>query len=310
MIHLVCPNPALDRTILLHDLKEDLVNRPDAVHENAGGKSFNVAYVLNCEKDKEQGNFCIHTMLGGKMGEYIEQLNKENSIPLVVTRVVKNTRTCTITIDTETGKTYLVYEKGFDLDEKLLDTFTANLLKSIKPGDNVVFSGSLMKGMPDDYIAQISRLLPQNVNLVVDTSGIALQAAFLARPKVVKINDEELTDLTGKPTDTVEQVANILKEYAEIPYFIVTMGSKGVVARLQDDLFQLTFPKIQVKNPIASGDFFLGSLCHSLENKGFIDREAVIRACAYATANCLQWIPKVDKEDVKHIIQEIQLRSL
>ena len=63
MIHLVCPNPALDRTILLHDLKEDLVNRPDAVHENAGGKSFNGAYVLNCEKDKEQGNFCIHTML-------------------------------------------------------------------------------------------------------------------------------------------------------------------------------------------------------------------------------------------------------
>ena len=66
------------------------------------------------------------------------------------------------------------------------------------------------------------------------------------------------------------------------------MGGKGVVARLKDDVFQLTFPTIHVKNPIASGDFFLGSLCHALESKGRVDREAVIRAYAYATANCLQ----------------------
>ena len=47
MIHVVCPNPALDRTVLLSQFKEDVVNRPSQVHENAGGKSFNVAYVLN-----------------------------------------------------------------------------------------------------------------------------------------------------------------------------------------------------------------------------------------------------------------------
>ena len=167
-----------------------------------------------------------------------------------------------------------------------------------------------MKGMPDDYIAQIGRLLPEDVNLVVDTSGAALEAALPAKPKVVKINDEELAELTGRSVESAEEAVNLLKEYAEIPYFIVTMGEKGVVARLQDDIFQLTFPKIQVKNPIASGDFFLGSLCYSLENKGLVDREAVIRACAYATANCLQWTPKVELEDVKRIIQEMKLTSL
>ena len=167
-----------------------------------------------------------------------------------------------------------------------------------------------MKGMPDNYIAQIGRLLPEDVNLVVDTSGAALKAAFSVQPDIVKINDEELTELTGCPVEIAEEAAKLLKEYTKIPYFIVTMGGKGVVARLKDDVFQLTFPTIHVKNPIASGDFFLGSLCHALESRGRVDREAVICACAYATANCLQWTPKVDKEDVKHIIQEIQLRSL
>ena len=88
------------------------------------------------------------------------------------------------------------------------------------------------------------------------------------------------------------------------------MGGKGVVTRLQDDVFQLTFPIIHVKNPIASGDFFLGSLCHALESKWRVDREAVIRACAYATANCLQWTPKVDPADVKRIVDEIELTTL
>lgn len=310
MIHLVCPNPALDRTVLLSHFKENVVNRPIQVHENAGGKSFNVAYVLNCEKGEEQVNFCIHTMLGGKMGEYLQQLNKENQIPLVVTEVDKNTRTCTIMVDTESRKNYLVYEAGFELSEELLEHFTTKLLSHVQSGDSVVFSGSLMKGMPDDYIAQIGRLLPEDVNLVVDTSGAALEAALPAKPKVVKINDEELAELTGCPVETAEEAAKLLKEYTKIPYFIVTMGGKGVVARLQDDVFQLTFPAIHVKNPIASGDFFLGSLCHALESKGRVDREAVIRACAYATANCLQWTPKVDLADVKRIVDEIELTTL
>lgn len=310
MLHLVCPNPALDRTILLTNFRESLVNRPDLVHENAGGKSFNVAYVLNCEKEETSSPFCIHTMLGGPMGAYIRQLNQEQAIPLVVTEVEKNTRTCTITIDTQQKKTYLVYEKGFDLSEDLLATFTENLLSRVKSKDSMVFSGSLMAGMPEDYIARIARALPADVNLVVDTSGPALHAALAAKPKIVKINEEELGELTGEKMESPAQVARVLREWREIPFFIVTMGAKGVVARLKEDLFHLTFPKIEVKNPIASGDFFLGSLCHALSNRGRVDREAVVRACAYATANCLEWTPKVKLGEVERLVQQIRLEEI
>ncbi|GGE29649.1 1-phosphofructokinase family hexose kinase [Streptococcus himalayensis] len=310
MIHLVCPNPALDRTVLMENFAEDVVNRPTEVHENAGGKSFNVAYILKQEKTAESSPFCIHTMLGGKMGEYIAELNQDQDIPLVTTQVRKNTRTCTIMIDTVKKKTYLLYEAGFDLDQELLNQFTENLLSAVQSGDTVVFSGSLMKGMPEDYIAQVAASLPEQVDLVVDTSGAALISALTAQPKVLKINDEELAEMTGSSTETAEEVAALLKEYQEIPFFIVTMGGKGVVARLQEDVFHLTFPKIDLKNPIASGDFFLGSLCFALANRGKVDREAVIRACAYATANCLQWTPRVEMADVERIIQEIELREL
>lgn len=310
MLHLVCPNPALDRTILLSDFQAEVVNRPDLVHENAGGKSFNVAYVLKAEAQTDEEHFCIHTMLGGKMGEYVAQLNENDGIPLVVTQVNKNTRTCTISIDTVNRKTYLVYEKGFDLDQDLLETFTTNLVSAVKPGDSVVFSGSLMKGMADSYIKDVAELLPEGANLVVDTSGPALEQALKAKPALLKINDEELAELTGKSTSTPEEVAAIVKEYTDLPFFIVTMGGKGVVAKLGEDCFQLTFPKIEVKNPIASGDFFLGSLCHSLHERGLVDRESVMRACAYATANCLQWTPGVDQADVARILDQLVLTEM
>ena len=61
------PIQLLDRTVLLSHLKK-MWSIDHQVHENAGGKSFNVVYVLNCEKGEEQVNFCIHTMLGGKWG--------------------------------------------------------------------------------------------------------------------------------------------------------------------------------------------------------------------------------------------------
>ena len=309
MLHLICPNPALDRTILVENYQEGLVNRPILVHENAGGKSFNVATALRANSEDSQVSYCIHTMLGGKMGDFIQELNRLANNPLVVTPVDKNTRTCTITIDTIAARTYLMYEKGFDLDSDLLDQFTDTLLSQVVAGDSVVFSGSLMQGMPDSYIADIGRALPQGARLVVDTSGPALREALAANPVLVKINDEELAELTGKEVTGAEDVFELLKSFASLPYFIVTLGGKGVVAKLGSDTFQLTFPKIRVKNPIASGDFFLGILCHDLAEKGIIDRDTVIRACAVATANCLEWTPKIDPDKVTDLIEKIELKE-
>ena len=309
MLHLICPNPALDRTILVENYQESLVNRPILVHENAGGKSFNVATALRSHGESAV-NYTIHTMLGGKMGDFIQELNQLENNPLIVTRVDKNTRTCTITIDTVTEKTYLMYEKGFDLDSDLLDQFTHNLLSNVVAGDNVVFSGSLMQGMPETYIADIGQAIPEGARLVVDTSGAALKQALKANPVLVKINDEELAELTGREIVETRDVVEALSAYSQIPYFIVTLGGKGVVAKLGRDVFQLTFPKIRVKNPIASGDFFLGILCHDLEEKGIINRDTVIRACAVATANCLEWTPKIDPDKVDQLISKIELKEL
>lgn len=312
MIHLVCPNPALDRTILINDFQPNKVNRPLAVYENAGGKSFNVAYALNKESENQDNLFCIHTMLGGMMGKYIEQLNQQNNNALIITQVEKNTRTCTIHVDCHAKNTYLVYEPGFTLTTDLLTIFTNNLLKNIKSGDSVVFSGSLMQGMPNDYIVQIARQLPKDVQLIVDTSGEALRQAYQCQPKMIKINDEELADLFPQfKIENPQQILTVLKNHLteDIPYFIVTLGAKGIIAKLKNQFYQITLPQIEVKNPIASGDFFLGIITYYI-SRGELMIDHLITACAYASANCLQWTPKVDNTDMLTIKEQIKVQHI
>ena len=309
MLHLICPNPALDRTILIDGYQEGQVNRPYLVHENAGGKSFNVAYVLKREGGGLCQDFLIHTILGGHMGDYLLFLNKKDGVPLAVTQVEKNTRTCTITIDSKERKTYLVYEKGFELDSDLLENFRKEILSSLQVGDYLVFSGSLMKGMPDDFIASLAEEVAGQVHLVVDTSGPALKEAVKAKPVLLKINDEEAAELVGHALEREEDLIQVLRDYADIPNFIITRGGDGVLARLGQDFYKLRFPAIQVKNPIASGDFFLGYLVHILEKEGQLNLQAVKKACAYASANCLEWLPQVQEDKIQFFLENIQVEE-
>ena len=155
MIHLICPNPAIDRTLLLEKIATAVPNRPVAVKEFPGGKSFNVAYALAYDQPAE--TITIHTMLGGIYGTHLANLAAEKGYHVQATAVEKNTRLCNILVDMNDKTVLPVYESGFDLDPQTLARFTENLLDAIQPNDLVVFSGSLMQGMPDDYICQIDQ---------------------------------------------------------------------------------------------------------------------------------------------------------
>ncbi len=108
MIHLICPNPALDRTLLVEKIEKNIPLRPTEVRDYPGGKSFNVAYAL-----RENGvtDYTIHTILGGQIGRYIQELNADGGNALRVVENSQNTRTCNIYVETSTGDVVLFYEK-------------------------------------------------------------------------------------------------------------------------------------------------------------------------------------------------------
>lgn len=306
MIHLVCPNPALDRTLLVETIEKNIPLRPSEVRDYPGGKSFNVAYAL-----KENGvtDYVIHTILGGAIGRYIQELNADKGNRLQVVENSQNTRTCNIYVETSTGDVALFYEKGFELTPELLDRFTTELEASLSDGDILVFSGSLMKGMPDDYIQYFIEKYPR-VQTIVDTSGAALRATYQARPALIKINNEELKDIYPElDEEDPAAILSILQEKVPHENMIVTLGSKGSLAKIGRQFFRIRSPKKETKNPIASGDFYLGLLVKGIY-QGQDPQVYLKEAAAYATANCLNYFPEVQPDQFAKILEQVEIEEL
>ncbi|BCP58487.1 TPA: 1-phosphofructokinase family hexose kinase [Streptococcus suis] len=301
MIHLICPNPALDRTLLVEKIEKNIPLRPTEVRDYPGGKSFNVAYAL-----RENGvtDYIIHTILGGQIGRYIQELNADSGNVLGVVENGQNTRTCNIYVETSTGDVVLFYEKGFELTAELLDQFTRQIENSLQAGDILVFSGSLMKGMPDDYIQQFIEKYPE-VLTIVDTSGPALRAAYQAHPALIKINNEELKEIYPElDEDSSEDILRILKDVTPHENIIITMGGRGSLAKIGQRFFRIQSPKKETRNPIAAGDFYLGVLVKGISQNQ--DPEIFLKeAAAFATANCLNYFPEVLAEQFEAIFDQI-----
>lgn len=308
-VHLVCPNPAVDRTILLATLHKAIPNRPLEVRDFPGGKSFNVAYAL-LREGRDAIDVTVHTMLGGENGERVRRLATDQGICVQAIQVEQNTRECNIVVDTTHREIYPIYEAGLELSASLLSQFTEQLLDAIQPGDMVVFSGSLMKGMPDSYIADLqAQLNDPSVKFIADTSGGALRATYeQGHPTLIKINDEEFNQLFENELESVEDFLVYLRDHVDpsIPYFIVTLGSKGSVARLEGVLYQIKTVPVEAKNPVASGDYFLGGLVRGLVT-GLDYIEAIKRSTAYSTSNVNYWYPHIELSDIDVLVEQIEV---
>lgn len=330
MIHLVCPNPALDRTLIFDSIHVDSPNRPMEVRETPGGKSFNVAYALAHAAQLESGvpEIKVHAPLGGFTGLRVTELAASGGLDVTVVPVDAITRICTIAVDKGAGHTYPLYENGLEFDSASQNALQDSIVSHVSAGDWVVFSGSLPAGMGTDFIdAVVGACKSKGVFTAIDTNGDALVAAHEATPTMLKINDEELAQLTGSAAgrfDDPDEVAKALlhEVSADIPIVIITLGGRGAIARAGGELTQYTGESLHAVNPVASGDIFLGGLLSvvanesapklgdALEDASGMLPKAVRRAMSWAASNCMHDFPHIDDAEAQGFEASITQRSM
>lgn len=308
MIHVICPNPALDRTLFLSNFKPNIVNRPTFTKDLLGGKGFNV---IRPFIHSQFNNYLIYTLLGGFIGFSLEKIVSDNNINCQITSIEDNNRVCTITIDESTHDTYQIYEKGPDIQNKEIAEFIENIKQNVKPEDYIIFSGSLPSGMDSNFYMDIISLLQnKNAKCILDTSGDYLKKGIEAHPWLVKINDEEFLELIGeqKPV-SLKNLTGYIKSFNKVKNIIVTLGENGMIAKFDQKIFQINQPNINAINPIASGDIFLGSLIQCIsQDTSFI--ESLKYACSCALTNCLYWYPNLNDEFINKFIKDVTVEEI
>lgn len=263
MILTVTLNPSIDISYPLEELKLDTVNRVSEVSKTAGGKGLNVTRVL-----AESGETVGATgFVGGTNGQFIKT-HLPRDVQSFFYDILGDTRNC-IAILHEGNQTEIL-EAGPEIIRTEALGFLHHFKLLMPTADVIAISGSLPTGLPVDYYASLIEIAKEaGRKVVLDSSGKSLEAVLHSpfKPTVIKPNNEELSQLLGyEVTTDLDQLKEVLQSdlFKGIEWVIVSLGADGAFAKHGDSFYKVDIPKIEVVNPVGSGDSTVAGIASAL----------------------------------------------
>ena len=326
----VTANPAVDKTYFVERFEKGAMTRVGLVRDMPGGKGINVSRVMHT-----LGYPVLATgFLGGKNGEWIESRLIEGGLSCDFVQGLGETRTTLAIVEEKSGQVTELLEAGPAVDSAKANELLAKVESLAKNKRFVTLSGSLPKGLPTDYYAQlVERVQRQGALACIDTSGEALRLAMAAKPYLVKVNHVEFAELIGKSAERPIQVnQESVRESGETPagesddvkwmrqlekfrentceVLIVTRGVEGSYACDESGVWHVSTPKVNTVNAVGSGDAFLAGLVG-----GFLDGPSLPQALSQASAAgasnaAKQGAGLVDVKEVLELRQQVHVRRL
>ena len=295
--------------MVLRKLTLDAVNRAVTTLDGAAGKSVNVAKVL-----KALGEHPVATgFLGGDRGEELRTLLAAQGIELDFVPVASRTRQCITLLDKSAGTHTELVEESQPVTTTDYENLMSVIQRRVTSCRAVIMSGTIAPGGPADLYSHATRLAHEAGALsVVDAQGPALIEALRARPGVVKPNRLELAATVKRELGDEAAVISAMRELGErgAQRVVVTAGKEPTLAFDGRSFWTVRVPRIDVVNPIGSGDAFAAGLLWRLlrgEDLG----EACRWAAAVGAANALTTMAgEVHPDDVKRLAGQVTAERL
>lgn len=279
----ITPGPAIDRTAHVERIVHGELLRPIELVAVPGGKGVNAARAAA----RLGGQVMTTGIAGGHAGRWIvETLAAEGLDPHFSTAKAES-RTTYVTVD-QTGDSVVVYERPGPATEEEFEAFLRLLEDELLPRcGRAIVAGSIPTGLDPSHHAAIVEACRRAARpLLVDAAGAGLRAALAARPDVVKIGLLEVVEAgIAEPGSTSLQAANALVERGAI-LAIVTDGPREVAAADAERGWRIAVPRVEVVNPVGSGDSFNAGFSLALLDGQPLEA-ALARGVAAGTANAL-----------------------
>lgn len=266
MILTVTMNPAIDKTYVVDHFQPNQVFRTDKSIATAGGKGINVARVIAI-----LGEAVAATgFLGGNNGAFIADEILKQNIRNEFLAIKGETRICLNIIDEINDTSTEILESGPILSHQEVDDFLHRFEQLLDQTTIITVSGSLPKGLNSDFYRLLIRSARQKKKkLLLDTSGVYLKEAIKEKPFMITPNETEVRTLIEQDSFTDKDYPQILLALKEqgICLPILTLGSAGCMAVLEDGVYKFSGTKLNVINPVGSGDAFLAGCAVGLKQE-------------------------------------------
>lgn len=283
MITTVTFNPAIDKRYHIKNITIGEVQRVNDVENTPGGKGLNVSHVATILGEKVTAT----GFLGGTNGKFIEDEISRLGIESRFFKINGQTRCCLAIIDSE-GKQTEFLEPGPEIEKKDFESWLKIYDGLLNNTEVVTASGSLPRGLDANSYARIIEMAKERgIKVFLDTSGKALLEGINGKPYFVKPNMDEISQITGKVTNSEVDVFKGIKYLNEkgVDLVTVSMGKAGSISGYKGTYYRAISPYVNAVNSVGSGDSFTaGMAVASCRGLNIIDSIRFASACGAANA--------------------------
>jgi len=251
--------------------------------------------------------------LGGARGRFLRAVMAERGIESDFASVPAPTRQCTTVIDESAGTHTELVEESRPVRPADFEKFMTVIRRHIVGCGAAVMSGTIASGGPATLYRDCMRLAENAGAIsVVDAQGAALTEALKAKPGLVKPNRTELAATVGRKLKSEAGVMRAMREMCErgAQRVVVTAGREPALAFDGKIFRRIITPRIEVVNPIGSGDAFTAGVVWRLL-RGDDLGEACRWGAAAGAANALTPMPgDLNRKDVFRLVKEVRVRRI
>lgn len=286
MIATVTLNASIDKAYQLAcPLVDGTVMRVATCIDNAGGKGMNAARaVATCGEGVLATGF-----VGGNNGRLLCELLDADGIEHDFVHVAAETRCCVNVLDPDGVSTEFL-EPGRPVTEADVAAVKEKIAEVAARADVVTFNGSVPVGAGDDIYRELVAIVrAAGKPAILDTSGALLVGSLPARPSMIKPNTDEICAILGRKPESIDEIVAAAREVHEthgIEKVVVSLGGDGSVMACSEGVFRGRAPKIEVVNPVGSGDTMVGAFAVAMA-RGMSVEDQLAYAMSCASANCL-----------------------
>ncbi|MGC8777390.1 MAG: 1-phosphofructokinase family hexose kinase [Candidatus Caldatribacteriaceae bacterium] len=303
MILVVTPNPCLDRTLFVEENRVGGKIMVRRVQEIAGGKGSNVCRVL-----KELGYPAMHLLyLGGYVGERVLTLLEGEGIQSIAVWTRASTRVVVTVVDQRWQQT-VYFDPPPEITREEEEVFLARFDELQRKAEMVLLCGSVPPTLLQFYERVLERTQKK---VIIDGRGRVLRA-LKRYPSGLKMNREEAELTWGEKLRGIGDWERFFNFFFErgVEVVILTLGSEGALLGTQEGFYRAMTPRIDVVNPVGSGDAFLGALvygfCRSLPWG-----ESLQWAVAAGACNAMVWeAGRVKRSCVEALHREVVVEKV
>lgn len=256
-------NPTIDVSYDVGKVRHTHKMRTEREWYAPGGGGINVARVLV----RLGGHARCFYLSGGATGPALDGLIDLHELVRTRIPIAGPTRVAAAVLEHETGKEYRFTPQG----PYVAESEWRACLDELATTDcgMVVMSGSLPRGVPEDFYARVTALLrPKGIELVLDSSGPALAKGIDAGSLLlIKPSQGELAQYADRKLDGREEIARAAMDIVKsgkARLAAVTMGHEGAVLAKEEGPVFLPALKIEAASAVGAGDSFVAGMVHAL----------------------------------------------